>query len=372
MKKRFWGKGVKIILVVICLAVAAAACIFVVQSRKQQEIRQHLELAKKYLSELNYEQAIVEYTIVLKLDAKNQDITGTLADIYRDYADSFTAENEYEQAIRIVKEGIEATGSAELLKYLEELEKQRELWEQKQEEAKRRQDWIQLKLEELYRLMDSGEQEATIVFLQELFDKSDTSEGSVMWLTEQAYNPAGDAENGKVLEVGKVLADQIYYYFGDMVAGIREGIGSLVIFCPESEFDNTICKKYYSVYDGEWQGDYPNGEGKYYKVFRTEYYQGDHYLGTPLSVEIWEGNFINGYLDGHVKIICYEDILNEAEKIEAERLEYYMDFKLGEASALETSGTIYRKDGTQGACMIPGPRKGYFVRDAQGDPLFQQ
>ena len=70
MKKRFWGKGVKIILVVICLAVAAAACIFVVQSRKQQEIRQHLELAKKYLSELNYEQAIVEYTIVMKPDAK--------------------------------------------------------------------------------------------------------------------------------------------------------------------------------------------------------------------------------------------------------------------------------------------------------------
>lgn len=29
----------------------------------------------------------------------------------------------------------------------------------------------------------------------------------------------------------------------------------------------------------------------------------------------------------------YEDILNEAEKIEAERIEFYMDFRLGEASS---------------------------------------
>lgn len=92
----------------------------------------------------------------------------------------------------------------------------------------------------------------------------------------------GEAKTGKGLGIYKVEGGY-WFYYGDLVNGIREGNGKW--FAEVAEDDDN--EKYW-LYDGEWKDDYPNGKGSYRDIWGTE------------SIVIVEGNFVDGKVDGKI------------------------------------------------------------------------
>ena len=77
-------------------------------------VRTSLQLADRYLSEQNYEQAIIEFEKVLEIEPMN-------VDAYLGLAEAYMALGETDRAIKILEEGIEKTGSDKLRDKLEEI-----------------------------------------------------------------------------------------------------------------------------------------------------------------------------------------------------------------------------------------------------------
>ena len=117
-------KSVKIAVAVICLVVLAIIAGFVVQGgRRQQEIASHLEMAQKYISELDYEQAIAEYTAALSIDPNNESIRQALEQAYLDHAQLYIETEEYEMATNILNNGYGQTQFVVLNDKLAEVQK---------------------------------------------------------------------------------------------------------------------------------------------------------------------------------------------------------------------------------------------------------
>ena len=68
----------------------------------QRRAIKQLELARKYVSELNYEQAIIAYKAAIKIDPKNADAYLELADVYLQTGDEDQARNVLERAAKKV------------------------------------------------------------------------------------------------------------------------------------------------------------------------------------------------------------------------------------------------------------------------------
>ena len=77
-------------------------------------VRTTLQLADRYLSEQNYEQAIIEFEKVLEIEPMN-------VDAYLGLSEAYLALGETDKAVKILEEGIEKTGSDKLRDKLEEI-----------------------------------------------------------------------------------------------------------------------------------------------------------------------------------------------------------------------------------------------------------
>ena len=77
-------------------------------------IRTTLQLADRYLSEQNYEQAIIEFEKVLEIEPMN-------VDAYLGLAEAYMALGQTDKAVRILEEGIEKTDNDRLKDKLEEI-----------------------------------------------------------------------------------------------------------------------------------------------------------------------------------------------------------------------------------------------------------
>ena len=77
-------------------------------------VRTTLQLADRYLSEQNYEQAIIEFEKVLEIEPMN-------VDAYLGLAEAYMAFGKTDKAIRILEDGIEKTDSYRLKDKLEEI-----------------------------------------------------------------------------------------------------------------------------------------------------------------------------------------------------------------------------------------------------------
>lgn len=112
--KENWKKKAIIagaVIIVICIAV------FVFMSGRDssaKKIAELLDLGNKYLTEQDYEQAVVTYKEIIEIDPKCEEA-------YRRLADAYVAMDDYESAMDILQQGIAQTGSEELAAYLEEI-----------------------------------------------------------------------------------------------------------------------------------------------------------------------------------------------------------------------------------------------------------
>ena len=88
---------------VVMLAVVAVVALIAVQSLSpKQRLRKQLELGDKYLSELDYEQAIVAYRTVIEIDPKN-------VEAYLGLAEAYVGLNDYEEAVNALTDCYDQT-----------------------------------------------------------------------------------------------------------------------------------------------------------------------------------------------------------------------------------------------------------------------
>ena len=92
---------------IVLIAVAVAITGFITQSSSGREYKEHLELGNRYLSELEYEQAIIELRAAIEIEPNNSEAYLALSEVY-------VAMGDYENAIAVLQEGYEATGDEEL------------------------------------------------------------------------------------------------------------------------------------------------------------------------------------------------------------------------------------------------------------------
>ena len=99
-------KGVKtaaavVVLLVLCCLIG----IGIRSAQKRQTYENHIAAAEKYLVDLNYEQAIVEYTLALEIEPNEPALLDALEQTYLDYAQSLADAGDYEGAIAVLEEG---------------------------------------------------------------------------------------------------------------------------------------------------------------------------------------------------------------------------------------------------------------------------
>jgi len=83
-------------------------------SNQEKALLEQLDLGNKYLSEMDYEQAIVAYEAAVEIDPMSVEAYLGLASVYE-------AQGEYEKAISILQEGFDRTGNKILLEELERI-----------------------------------------------------------------------------------------------------------------------------------------------------------------------------------------------------------------------------------------------------------
>lgn len=141
MQELLRKKTVKIGLLIIVLLVAAVIIGINVQSaQRQKEYDRHIKAAEKYLTELNYEQAIAEYTLAYEIEP-SEEVLDALEQTYLAYAQSYVDAGDYESAISILEEGYAQTGRESLRERIEELRAEMKAGVQEQSENEADELW---------------------------------------------------------------------------------------------------------------------------------------------------------------------------------------------------------------------------------------
>ncbi len=112
-------KGLLPWLIIGCIFVLVifAMIVVILYNNPQKKYERQLSLAERYLNELDYEKAIATYRAAIEIDPKNPKA-------YRGLAEMYIAIGDNESAQKVLKEGIEETGSNALVKILKSIEDQ--------------------------------------------------------------------------------------------------------------------------------------------------------------------------------------------------------------------------------------------------------
>lgn len=113
-KKKKDTKWIWITGAVAVLCVLLVAVLVVSGGNSGRRLQEQLRLGEKYLTELDYEQAIAAYRAAIEIDPKCEEAYLGLADVY-------VAKGEPEQAAVVLQTGYEETGSRTLQNKLEEV-----------------------------------------------------------------------------------------------------------------------------------------------------------------------------------------------------------------------------------------------------------
>ncbi len=140
------SKRIRIIVALVAvLVIAISIGIVVFSNSPEKSLKKQLDLGQKYLSELNYEQAVAAFKEALSIEPNNEQARESLVNAYLMWAEDKVANNDIEGAIAILTEAYElladerikdrldelSAGSAgkELVNYLEICDKVAELYD---------------------------------------------------------------------------------------------------------------------------------------------------------------------------------------------------------------------------------------------------
>ena len=290
-------KGIKKLSIIACVLIL----IFTAGCQKQMTLQDYLNLGDKYLTETNYEKAIVAFTKAIELEPKAMKA-------YEDLANAYIKTEKYDKAKETLEQGISVYESLSAEEQTDEFKQIYEALLILQEEIKgyldsddrsdagnentvpgetgtvdAEQDRLVAEAKEKYgdildqivTALDRGTLELTAYYTEDFTDFVNGLEEPLYW----------QIEDGRYL--GLYTAEDVYIYLGEMENGFRAGSGFWYReYHWESGYGATL-------YTGNWSDDYPNGSGTVEDVYTDE--DGDE---NRLKVE---GNFLNGYENGTMR-----------------------------------------------------------------------
>ena len=102
------------LLVVVIVIIAIIAGLILYKNSDAVMVRKQLDLGQKYLSELEYDQAVAAYEIAIEIEPMN-------VDAYLGLADAYIGKGDYEAAVRALQKGYDLTQDENLKNKLEEV-----------------------------------------------------------------------------------------------------------------------------------------------------------------------------------------------------------------------------------------------------------
>lgn len=97
-----------VIVAIAALVTATIIGIIIFSGSPAQKIKKQLDLGQKYLSELNYEQAVASFKEALAIDSTNPDAIKGLMASYSGWGDDLVNNSKYDEAITILIEAFDA------------------------------------------------------------------------------------------------------------------------------------------------------------------------------------------------------------------------------------------------------------------------
>ena len=261
-------------ILIIALAMGLCAC----GQSTESTWKEQYDLGVRYLSEGNYEEAVIAFTAAIEIDSKRPEAYVGRGDAYYDQSllseDDQNAQGllamalaDYEQALKLGDSGIQS----------------------KLEEIQDALQSLQIKLEA----------QTLLQALFEHFETNDLDGAKALMRTEtyQAMSAAAgdgyfcfDGGDGMVIAV----YPNDYYYYGGWDNGMRSGSGLWIraVYKEDSGWES-------ESYEGMWELDRPNGEGTILSIMYEDSLQLEPGETTSIRTEI-RGTFLNGLYHGTI------------------------------------------------------------------------
>ena len=272
MKELLRKKSVKIsLLLIILLVVMGIVGINVQSAQKNKEYEAHIAAAEKYLTELDYEQAIVEYTLALEIEPNAEEVLNGLEQTYLAYAQSVAEGGDYDKAISILEQGYAQIGRDSLYQKIEELR----IWRDEAQVQLEQEAEFRTYMQEIYELMEAEDYDGTRYYGFNL--KDILQDEKYIYLPEDNESLTGIGAGfyrftNYHQEKAALYSDSLScytLYFGNFVDGKREGNGISISNCY--------------IFIGEWKNDRPNGQGE------ITIFDQDGYVRGNLIDGLWDG-----------------------------------------------------------------------------------
>lgn len=264
----------QIIILVGIVVLLLAAC-----GKQAPTWQEQYDLGVRYLSEGNYEEAIIAFTAAIEIDPKQALSYVGRGDTYAAMAGQ--TQNTTEESLALWERAIadyEQADALENTQAKEKLEASRAVLQRLQLEL-----GAQSKLKELYACFEKNDiEDAKELMRQDEYKELSSS------ISEGFYFFGEDPGTGLA-----VYPDNFYYY-GQWESGQRSGQGTWVRAVYEDDSD---MESY--VYEGAWRNDLPNGEGYIVRNRYPEKIQLEPGRTTSVRTEI-TGTFSDGLYHGTI------------------------------------------------------------------------
>lgn len=226
---------------------------------KDTQYTELLNTASEYIYQENYEDGILKLKEAIALFPREEAAYKSLAEVYIQLKD-------YESAVSLLEEILDKRESAALRELYNTAEGLRD--EQKQREKL---------LKELYEAVRDADSDQILKLMENTFFTMKIAGSNPVYYSN---NKEEKIENGN----GMVILDQDHIYVGGFQNGLKNGVGVYFMRWQEKE------KQGWSIYEGEWSNDYPNGMGKLTEEIAAK--ETDGKVHKLLTVS--EGEFIIG------------------------------------------------------------------------------
>lgn len=240
--------------------------------------QEQYDLGIRYLSEGNYQEAIIAFTAAIEIDEKQPSAYVGRGDAY-----SALAEQEEDSAVAV---SLWESAAADYEQALS-------LGDAQAEEK------LQGSKVTLQRLQASQAAQPLLVELFALFQQGDL-ENAKNLMRQDSYSSLSSSleDNLYYFDEDSATALAVYpdnfYYYGEWENGLRSGRGLWI----RAKFDAEDDDESY-IYEGEWADDLPNGEGT---IIRNRYPEKIHLepgRTTSIHTEV-KGTFSNGLYHGTI------------------------------------------------------------------------
>lgn len=234
---------------------------------KQQELTvdELISLGERFLLELNYEQALIQFNKVIEIEPMN--VRG-----YTGAAEAYIGLEQLDEAVAILQKGLEHTEDVEIQNMLDvltlnDIGNSNELTSEQNE-----------LIQQLAKvLIEEDFTSAAIITKSDIYQQ----------LVEKALEVGSIIHHGQ--DTNLIIFPNGFIYCGELDNNLRSGLGIW--------FNGLAGEGHIYYYKGQWMNDLPNGEGAIYEVIDVNDIEKEE--GSTLALYIEEvGTFRDGCYDG--------------------------------------------------------------------------